>query len=100
MRVNRMMNQQVAWHRKTGQDRHHKAIYAPNATIACRFEHDRRLVRSRDGTEVMSEAAVYTQAKVSLDDAITDPSGRRWTIIAVNIETDGRGKEKFREVRL
>ncbi|HEY9409328.1 MAG TPA: hypothetical protein VIQ30_22655 [Pseudonocardia sp.] len=68
-------------------------IYGPPTDVACFVEHTRRVVRSGDAREVVSEAQVFTSpdraalfppdSRVALDD------GRPATVIVAAVHTSG-----------
>ncbi|GEM88179.1 hypothetical protein [Meiothermus granaticius] len=93
------LNQTAVWGQKIGTD-----VYGnPNivqTTIPARFEGRRMLVQSRDNQQVVSTAAVFVKAPVSEGDTLTDPQGREWTVLSVQIEYNLDGSEAFREVAL
>lgn len=94
------LQQTATWRRRTGQDQYGKPAFAPDATVACRWEWKRRMVRSISGDEVVSEARVFTRAAVGAGDVLVDPAGRAWTVIAAGPQYALDGSELFREVAL
>lgn len=93
------LNQAVTWRRRTASDPYAGDSYA-ESQIKVRWETTRYLVRSREGAEVVSEALVITQAKVTDGDTLIDAAGREWPVISVGIVPDLGGHEHHREVRL
>lgn len=53
------------------------------AGVSCRFEFQRRVVKSREGAEVVSNAQIFTASFVTPDDLIADIDGVQRTIKAV-----------------
>lgn len=74
--------------------------FAAPVPIACRFEGHRRLIRARDGREVVSEARIFTLHPLKAGDRITDPSGRSWEVLAVAEMRDTLGRFVQYEARL
>lgn len=67
------------------------------STILCRWEDRIKLVRNRQGAEVVSEAKVFCAAAVKPGDLLTY-GGREREVIAVSSSTSIGGDETFYEV--
>ncbi len=92
-------NQVVGWKSKTGQNEYNEPIYASSVSINVRFEYKRRLVRNKQGQEVVSEARVFTEYPLKPDDLITYDS-RDWPVISVSNLADLDGQITGYEVSL
>lgn len=92
--------QTATWRRRTGQDGYGVPTFAADATITCRWEWKRRMVRSLTGDEIVSEARVFTRDAVNAGDVLVDPAGREWTVIGASPQYALNGSELFREVAL
>lgn len=92
--------QTATWRRRTGQDEYGQPSFATDATIACRWEWKRRVVRSLAGDEVVSEARVFTRDTVLAGDVLVDPAGRAWTVITTSPQYALDGSELFREIAI
>lgn len=90
------LNQIATWKRVTGQN-----MYGEPKTeekeIKVRWEGRRRLVRDKDGQEVVSEAQVFCIEPVKPGD-ILKYEDRDWPVIAVSIVPGLDGAENHREV--
>jgi len=93
-------NQSITWKQRTGNDRYGQPSYAADATIAARWNEQRRMVRNPMGEEVVSEASCQTTAAVKVGDRLVDVAGRTWEILAVSISYDLDGVEQFRIARV
>lgn len=90
------LNQRAVWKRKTGSNEYGEPV-TKQKSIKVRWEGKRRLVRSKDGREVVSEARVFCAEAVQAEDLL-EYGGRAWPVIAVS-ETPGLdGETLFWEV--
>lgn len=94
------LSQTAVWRRRAGQDEYGKPTFAPDTSIACRWEWKRRLVRTLSGDEVVSEARVFLRDAVGAGDVLVDPAGRAWTVISASPQYALDGAELYREVAL
>jgi hypothetical protein len=92
------LNQTATWHYVTGYDDYNKPITG-SKTIPVRWEGKRRLVRDKEGREVISEARVFCTENVKTGDRL-EYDGRAWPVIAVSIIPGLDGAESHREVAL
>jgi len=94
--IDNYLNQTATWKRVVGQN-----MYGEPETeekeIKVRWEGKRRLVRDKEGQEVVSEARVFCVEPVKPGD-ILEHGGREWPVIAVSTVPDLGGKEAYREV--
>jgi hypothetical protein len=92
------LNQTAIWKKVVGQN-----MYAEPQTeskeIKVRWEGKRRLVRDKEGREVVSEARVFCVEPVKPGD-ILEHGGREWPVIAVSTVPDLDGKESHREAAI
>jgi len=93
------LNQTAIWHRATGRRNEYAEPETRSKEIKVRWEGKRRLVRSNDGREIVSEARVYCTVPVSPGDYI-EFGGRKWPVISVSSIPDLDGNEVFKEVAL
>ena len=74
---------------------------APTDTqIRVRWENRRRVVRDASGSEVVSEALVFTKAPVQSGHVLIDATGREWPVVSVSEQKDLAGSFSHREVAL
>ena len=92
------LNQTATWYYVTGYDDYNKPITG-SKTIPVRWEGKRRLVRDKEGNEVISEARVFCMANVKTGDRL-EYVGRQWPVIAVSTIPGLDGMESHREVAL
>ena len=71
-----------------------------DAEIRVRWENRRRTVRDAGGSEVVSEALVFTKAPVEAGHLLLDASERGWPVIAVSEQKGLDGTFSHREVAL
>ena len=90
------LNQQATWHTVTGLNNYGEPETS-SQTIPVRWEGKRRLVRDKEGREVISEARVFCLAAVKPGDMLTY-DGRKWPVISVSVIPDLSGSESHREV--
>lgn len=76
------LNQTATWHYVTGQNEYGEP-QTSSKSIKVRWEGKRRLVRDKDGREVVSEARVFCIDPVKPGDEL-EYGGRRWPVIAVS----------------
>ncbi len=91
------LNQTATWKRKTGNNEYGEPEFAASVDISVRWEGRRRLVRDRQGKEVISESEVFCVENIQPDDILTY-GGRDWPVIAVSEIPDLSGNVMFREV--
>jgi len=93
--IRNYLNQTATWKRVIGQN-----MYGEPETeekeIKVRWEGKRRLVRDKDGREVVSEARVFCTDPVKPGDEL-ELDGREWPVIAVSTVPGLDGKESHRE---
>jgi hypothetical protein len=75
-----------------------EATYTPN-TIRGRLQYKRKLIRNTQGQEVVSEAQLFTEHAVSLDDRVTI-DGADWPVLDVQKTVDLDGAVQWYEVML
>ncbi len=92
------LNQTATWKRVIGQN-----MYGEPETeekeIKVRWEGKRRLVRDKEGNEVISDARVFCMENIKTSDRL-EYGGRKWPVIAVSIIPGLNGEENHREVAL
>jgi hypothetical protein len=71
-----------------------------DAEIRVRWENRRRTVRDASGSEVVSEALVFTKAPVRTGHALIDSEGREWPVVAVSEQKGLDGRFSHNEVAL
>lgn len=91
------LNQTATWKRKTGVNEFGESIFADPVEIAVRWEGRRRLVRDKQGKEVISESEVFCVEAVLPDDVLTY-GGRNWVVITVSEVPGLDGTISHREV--
>lgn len=75
--------------------------YDAQASIAVRWQWDRRLVRDLQGDEVTSEALIMTEVELGVGDILVHPDDtKEWPVISVKDARDHRGSLHFYEARL
>lgn len=89
------LNQNARWKKLISEDGYPPRPGSPTE-IKVRWEAKRRLVRNREGVEVVSEARVFCLAEVNPGDVL-EYGGRDWPVIAVSEAVGLDGKTMFRE---
>lgn len=97
--ISAYMNQSASWKAVTSVDEYNEASYTDPSNIDCRFEYKRKMVRSKEGQEVVSEATLFTKSAVKPDDVITYDE-INWTVLAVANEVGLDGTVEFYEVNM
>lgn len=95
--IEEYLNQTAVWRAKGAVSDTNEPTYAADVSIPCRIEYSRKMLRNKDGQEVVSMATVFTQAVVKPDDVMVI-GGYSWPVIAVADESDLSGDILFREV--
>jgi hypothetical protein len=90
------LNQRAVWKRVVRLNEYGEPV-TKQKKIKVRWEGKRRLVRDKDGQEVVSEARVFCIEPVKPGDKL-EYAGREWPVIAVSTVPDLDGKEARREV--
>ncbi len=90
------LNQTATWKTVTSVNEYNEPTFT-SATIACRMEYKRQMVRDSQGQEVVSEATLYTLSAVKPGDVITYDS-RDWSVLTVASEAQLDGTVLFRAV--
>jgi len=96
--ISAYLNQRAVWKKVVGYNDYNEPITG-NKKIPVRWEGKRRLVRDKEGNEVISEARVFCTADVKTGDRL-EYGGRQWPVIAVSIVPGLDGTEGHREVAL
>lgn len=78
---------------------YNEPTHATPVNIYCRFEFKRRMVRDKQGQQVISEARLFTESHVKPDDLITF-DGIDWPVIAVADQPGLDGDIEFYEVMM
>lgn len=89
------LNQVATWKRVTSINEYGEPTTA-NQTISVRWEGKRKLVRNRQGQEVVSETRFFCLEAVQPGDSI-EQGGREWLIIAVTEFMDLDGTLVYRK---
>lgn len=92
------LNQKVILKTTTGYNEYGEPVASEKA-IPCRFEMRRKLVRDKQGNEVVSEATMYCLEPVNPDDRVIY-NGREFTAITVSEIVDLDGSTAYYEVAL
>lgn len=95
--INTYLNQTVIWRQATGQNEYGETTFAVPVTIKVRWEGKRRLVRDKEGREVVSEARVFCTETVKPGDLL-EHDGREWPVITVFVVPRLNGAESHKEV--
>lgn len=90
------LNQTATWQQVTGLNEYGEPITTCQA-IKVRWEGKRRLVRDKQGQEVVSEARFFCLEAVQPGDLV-EYGGKEWTVIAVSETPDLDGQVIYREV--
>ena len=91
------LNQTANWHQATGVNSYGEPTFAESKSIKVRWEGRRRLVRDKEGREVVSEALVFCTDSVEPDDTL-EYGGRTWPVINVSLVPSLDGSDSHREV--
>jgi hypothetical protein len=76
--ISNYTNQAVTHKAKSSVNEYNETTYT-SSSIKARFQYKRQLVRDKKGEQVISEAEIYTETAINVDDVITFDS-RDWTI--------------------
>lgn len=91
------LNQTAIWHQVTGKNAHAEPIFADPVNIKVRWEGKRRLVRNKDGHEIVSEARVFCLEAIKPEDLI-EYDDRKWPVITASPIPGLDGEVSHREV--
>lgn len=97
--ISAYFNQSASWKAVIETDQYNEPTYADPADVDCRFEYKRKMVRNKEGQEVISEATLFTKSPIKPDDVITYDE-IDWTILAVANEVGLDGTVEFYEVNM
>lgn len=92
-------NQTATWKKRTGVNEYNEPSFAASQTIKCRLEPRLKMVRNREGQEVVSESVLYTESAVSYGDVIT-VNGIDFPVINAYPMPRFNGSTAYYEVRL
>lgn len=90
------LNQTATWKRVVGRNGYGEPVFE-ESSIKVRWEGRRRLVRNKQGQEVISEARVFCTENVQPGDVL-EYGGKEWPVITVSEMPGVNGKVQFREV--
>ena len=79
-------NQTISVKIKGEPNENNEAVYT-NSTIQGRFEYKRRIVRDKQGQEVVSEAKLFTETSLKTDDIVIYDN-KEWSVMFVMNMTD------------
>lgn len=96
--ISTYLNQSITWKSKGAVNEYNEAA-STTTTIKGRFEYRRKMVRSRTGQDIVSEAQCYTKAVILPDDIITFDN-QDWIVHDVRNIVDLFGKISHYEVIL
>lgn len=65
------LTQKSTWKAKTGVNEFNEPTYAVPVEINCRVDFKRKMVRNKEGQEVLSESTLLTTTAINPDDLIT-----------------------------
>jgi hypothetical protein len=65
-------NQSAVWKKAVGPNEYAETIYADPVGIPCRKEIKLRLVRDKNGNQVVSDTRLFTPEQIQVDDLIDD----------------------------
>ena len=94
--IKQYLNQTAVWGRTTSLNEYGEPV-TTNQTIKVRWEGKRRLVRDKQGQEVVSEARVFCLEAVQPGDILAY-DGKDWLVIAVSKIPDIDGNTAYWEV--
>lgn len=97
--ITNYLNQTASWAIRTGKDGYGQPTYAAAATIRCRWEDRRQLVRNAAGAELQSKAVCYCVENVQENDLLTY-GGRAYIVLSVADQPMMDGTINHREVYL
>ena len=89
-------NQTATWKNVTSKDAFNQ-VSTTDASISCRFQYKRQVVRNPQGEEVQSEAVMYTESEVLPGDIVAY-DGRDWPVINVDDKAQLEGTILYRIV--
>lgn len=94
--MNIYFNQTITWKPVTGTNEFAEPLIGASQLIKVRWEGKRRLVRDKQGQEVVSEARFFCTENIQVGD-IVEYNGKEWTVIAVTDKVDLDGNVIYRE---
>lgn len=94
--MERYLNQTATWKQVTGLNEYGEPV-TTSQVIKVRWEGNRRLVRDKQGQEVVSEARVFCLEAVQPGDVL-EYGGKDWPVIAVSEIPGLEGNTAYREV--
>lgn len=93
------MNATALYKHRQGYDDTGSPLYDEPASISCRIEDDRRVVKDSKGNEVVSERVLYTEQEIGPNDAIV-LDGKDISVIRVAKKDSLYGGYDHTEARL
>lgn len=90
--IENYLNQSATWKHVATTNEYNEHTYAADATIKCRREMGFKLVRNKQGQEVVSSACYFTKSAVTVDDLLDGE-----LVIAANGEVGLSGNIEFYE---
>lgn len=79
--INLYCNQSIPLKTKTTVSKYNEPTYT-SSTIKARFQYKRRMITTKNGQNIVSEAQLYTTSLIKEDDLITY-DGKDWPIVVV-----------------
>lgn len=92
-------NQTAVWKAKGEVNQYNEPTYADPVTIKCRIEYKNRMVRNKQGQEIISESTIITKSPVKSDDIITFDD-TDWVVIISAPQAGLGGSTEFYEVMM
>jgi Phage protein Gp9. len=96
--IKEYLNQTVTLKETIGYNEYGEPVSSEKA-IPCRFERKRKLVRDKQGNEVVSEATMYCIEPISPDDRVVY-NGKEYVVISILEAVDLDGNIVYYEVAL
>lgn len=96
--IDNYLNQQVIWKKVVGVDAYGKPVLS-QSTIKARIEEQNKLIRDKNGAQVVSKARVFVKDLVNVDDRIT-LNGKDFIVLSVESCVLLDGREEYRIVWL
>lgn len=68
--IDSYLNHTAIWRKKIDVNDFNEPMFAPDQTISCRVDYKRKMVRNKEGQEVVSEGTIICSVKIKADDVI------------------------------
>lgn len=95
--IEEALNQDALWYKKSGQDAFSKAIYTPSCNIKVRFQESMKLIKDKNGKDVVSQGIFICAKKIGLEDII-GYENTKYVLLNYKDSIDLDGNFEYRKV--